>query len=654
MRKTDCLAIALFLGVYGLQQAQAQAQAQAQLAAPVSEKDFLVDVPIVLSVSRLSQRIDETPGAVTVLDREMIRLSGARDLSDLLRLVPGFDSTMSFERIAPQASYHGLYGSVSNRMQVLVDGRSVYSPFLVGGVGTGLQAVALSDIERVEVLRGSNSATYGARAFLGVINIVTLDPSQTPGWTAQIVQGDNRIQDARASFGSQGERGGYRVSLDRRRDAGLQGANDHNSVERVNFQSAMQVGVADRLELRLGQLAIHAGTGVANSVDNPPRSTGYVANHFQVDWKRTLGSDADFVLRYARTEESYRDRFQYSLLPLGLPDFTWLDFTGAATTDALSAHHTVRVFQLSRLAWGAELRSEQVRSRPLYNTDGPIGAEFFRLFGNLESQLHSALILNVGAMAEKSAQGGDTVAPRLMLNWHAAPGHTWRVGESHAYRPASAFEQRCDVRYVSSTGIEVGVTNKCSGDLHPEFVRAREVGYLGDFPHIKLAVDVRVFNEQLSGMIFQGSSASGIKSYSNVDQFALDGLEYQVKWRPWAGGQLLLSQTFLHNDSSNADTSMSVAAQSSSLVYFQKLPRNLEFSLMHNTSGPRVLAENRSVDSARSLSRTDVRLAIPLQLGSKRGECAVTVQNIGSPYADYDPKRVSFQQRAFVSLSVDM
>jgi len=50
--------------------------------------------------------------------------------SDLLRLVPGFDSTMSFERIAPQASYHGLYGSVSNRMQVLVDGRSVYSPSL--------------------------------------------------------------------------------------------------------------------------------------------------------------------------------------------------------------------------------------------------------------------------------------------------------------------------------------------------------------------------------------------------------------------------------------------------------------------------------------------------------------------------------------------
>jgi hypothetical protein len=97
-----------------------------------------------------------------------------------------------------------------------------------------------------------------------------------------------------------------------------------------------------------------------------------------------------------------------------------------------------------------------------------------------------------------------------------------------------------------------------------------------------------------------------------------------------------------------------VAAQSSSLAWFQKLPGNMEFSLMHNASGPRVLAENRAVDMARSVSRTDVRFAVPLRLGSKRGEWAITVQNIGSPYADYDPKRVSFQQRAFVSVSAEM
>ncbi|MEI8169567.1 MAG: Plug domain-containing protein, partial [Rhodoferax sp.] len=127
--------------------------ASAQLPETVSEKDFLSDMPIVLSVSRLPQRLDETPGAVTILDRDMIRLSGARDVADLLRLVPGFQTSTTFENVAPMASYHGGFGGYSNRVQVLVDGRSAYSPYFIGSIETGMQTVALQDIERIEVLR---------------------------------------------------------------------------------------------------------------------------------------------------------------------------------------------------------------------------------------------------------------------------------------------------------------------------------------------------------------------------------------------------------------------------------------------------------------------------------------------------------------------
>ena len=160
--------------------------AAAQLPEPLSEKDFFTEMPIVLSVSRLPQRLDDTPGAVTLLDRDMIRLSGARDVADLLRLVPGFQTSTSFETGAPLVSYHGGFDSYSARIQVLVDGRSTYSPYLFGGVGPGLQAVALEDIERIEVLRGSNSAAYGARAMLGVINIVTRHTLDTQGAQASL------------------------------------------------------------------------------------------------------------------------------------------------------------------------------------------------------------------------------------------------------------------------------------------------------------------------------------------------------------------------------------------------------------------------------------------------------------------------------------
>ena len=75
------------LGVLAMLLALLAASAAAQ---EVSEKDYFGDLPVVLSVSRLAQPLSETPGSVTVIDRETIRRSGARDLSDLLRLVPGF------------------------------------------------------------------------------------------------------------------------------------------------------------------------------------------------------------------------------------------------------------------------------------------------------------------------------------------------------------------------------------------------------------------------------------------------------------------------------------------------------------------------------------------------------------------------------------
>lgn len=79
----------------------AAAASYAQGLVAATEKDFLDEMPVVLSVSRLPQRLDETPGAVTVLDRPMIRLVGARDVADLLLLVPGFQSSTSFEADAP-------------------------------------------------------------------------------------------------------------------------------------------------------------------------------------------------------------------------------------------------------------------------------------------------------------------------------------------------------------------------------------------------------------------------------------------------------------------------------------------------------------------------------------------------------------------------
>ncbi|MDP2133098.1 MAG: Plug domain-containing protein [Sulfuritalea sp.] len=133
----------------------ASAALQAQ---EVSEKDYFDDLPVVLSVSRLAQPLHDVPGSVTVLDRETIRRSGAREVAEVLRLVPGFLFT-SRNGANPQASYHSGMDVFGSRMQVYVDGRSLYSSFLFGDTHIGLRGIILEDIERIEVLRGSNSAS---------------------------------------------------------------------------------------------------------------------------------------------------------------------------------------------------------------------------------------------------------------------------------------------------------------------------------------------------------------------------------------------------------------------------------------------------------------------------------------------------------------
>ena len=112
----------------------------------------------------------------------------ARDLAELMLGVPGLQVGLSAGG-RPVVAYHGFSGQVSQRMQVFVDGRSLYAPYMFGGVDWSTVSVPLEEIERIEIHRGSNSAAYGANAFLGVIQIYTRAAVQASGVSAQLLQG---------------------------------------------------------------------------------------------------------------------------------------------------------------------------------------------------------------------------------------------------------------------------------------------------------------------------------------------------------------------------------------------------------------------------------------------------------------------------------
>jgi iron complex outermembrane receptor protein len=690
----------------------------AQSPDSISEKDFLSDMPIVLSVSRLPQRLDETPGAVTILDRDMIRLSGARDVADLLRLVPGFQTGYSFEKVAPTASYHGAFGTYSNRLQVLVDGRSTYSPYFIGSVEPGLQTVALADIERIEVLRGSNSAAYGARAMLGVINIVTRHTVDTLGLQASQTSGDNKVNDSQARIGWATPDASFRITVDRRADEGLTGSNGHNQIDRANFRADWRTAANDDVQLRAGISTIYAGKGAPDKPGEALRDTSFDARYVQLDWRRSLGEDADLAFNFSHSQESYKDAFPYSLKEIknyfapsseyaaylknevekiygpvtdttfqyiyaeylkkelgsitdvelaakkmqaaSLPDSFDLNAGGRSSNDSVSLQHTFRQGSTLRVVWGGEFRREQVTSPNLYNTGTALVNDFTRLFANVEWRLAPALVLNAGAMAENSTVSGDSFAPRVMLNWHALLGQTLRAGVSKAYRPPSTFEQSSNVQF-SSNGQLLRIAALSQGNLQPESVRVRELGYLGDFPKWGVNLDVRIFHEQMGGYINSDNTylpgdtslvPTEVLHYYNAKNFAIRGAEYQLKWQPWQGAQFMLNQAHIHIGDNERKTGQAVAAPAlaSTLSYFQKLPGGLDFSLMHQHSGTHRLSGGTT--KVVNIKRTDVRLGWPLRFGANRGEIAVVAQNLGSPYADF-ASDFTFQRRAFVTLRIE-
>lgn len=628
--------------------------AQQMEPASLSEKDFLDEMPVVLSVSRLAQPVDEAPGAVTVLDRAFIRMTGARDVADLLRLVPGFQTTTSFETDAPMASYHGRNDDWANRIQVLVDGRSVYSGHLQGSAGLGLQTLAIDDIERIEVLRGSNSASYGARAFLGVINIVSRDVRETAGGRARLSGGDSGVADAYAGLGWGDQDNAYRLSMDSRGDMGLRGAYGVNRVSRLNFSGAISLAPASSLEIRAGSLGIDAGRGEATSPGNVSRSRFLGSQFVQADLQLPLAADQDLQVSFSQTENTHRDRFPYydNNAPAnyqGVP----VDFSAFEVNQAMTLQHTARWGPSLRTVWGLELRKEVIDSPSSFDTRGSVASNFQRLFGNAEWRIQPTLLFNSGVMLEQSELGGGSASPRVMLNWHVTPGHTLRAGVSTAFRPPSAYEKYAAVRYYDASHTLLQTTVLSSGNLVPEKIATRELGYNLSVPAYGLAGDLRLFDERISDGIERPAKAndSDPDDYLNIDNYRISGAEHQLQWRPSSSALVFFTQTWTNVEGAERfRVTHSAARYAMSLSGQFTTSGGYVWSAMHAQSEDIALMSDKK--KLYSVARTDVRVSKAFLLGRRKAEVSLTLQNLDKPYRDGDWKFM-FDRRAFVSLQVE-
>lgn len=633
--------------------------APAGSAAPValSERDYLEELPVVLTVSRMAQPLSDTPGAVTVIDRDIIRKSGARELTDLLRLVPGF-VIGGFNGANTLASYHaGFDDNIARHLQVLVDGRSVYSTFLVGDTHRGMAGVVLEDIERIEVLRGSNSAAYGANAFLGVVNIITRNALDSRGAMVSVNSGERGIDDNTVRVGVGNDRAAIRATVARRADSGLDRIYDDKRVEQMHLRGDFRPGQRDEVSLLAGRTVDSYGDGFPADVGNQPRTTRYGTGYLQGMWRRDMGSGSDFRISASLDQEQVRDKFSHTTFPGVI-----VDFSGAGRRASVQAQHSLSPASTVRVVWGGEYRHELVNSKAIYFTDNDLTSHQWRWFANAEWRLHPRLTVNAGGLWEYNSIVGARMSPRLMFNFHATEGQTLRAGITEAHRAPTLFELRSDIRYFHPL-LPGGVfqTVKASGVAQPETLLVRELGYLGEFPKARLTVDVRAFDERINTLVrtYSGPLGTAPKDFVNYPGPHIFGWEHQATWRPFHGSRIILAQHFLRIHSIELTERHNGPTDTTSLSWFQDLPGDWTASLMYSTTGAMSWRRydppaniNPKNDLLKSEHQLDLRLAKSFRIGPTRAEVAWTVQQANGPRQEFLPT-YTLDRRAFATLRLE-
>jgi len=188
----------------------------------------------ITSVSRKSQSLANVPAAAFVISSDDIRRSGAQTLPDVLRMVPGIE-VAQIDKGRYAVTARGFNGRFANKLQVLIDGRSIYLPTF-SGVMWENDAIALEDIERIEVIRGPGAAIWGVNAVNGVINIISRHSRDQEGGLVKPTLGSLGTGRLYARYGSAiGDNSSWKLSVQgRHADASRQFVNGTDSNDNLN------------------------------------------------------------------------------------------------------------------------------------------------------------------------------------------------------------------------------------------------------------------------------------------------------------------------------------------------------------------------------------------------------------------------------------
>ena len=650
----------------------------------ITEDDLFAEIDTVSGVTHLQQDLQQVPAAVTIIDRRTIESSTAVDLVDLFRLVPGFQVYFSHTN-KPGVTYHVPGGEYSRRLEVKIDGRSVYEP-LLSSVEWNTLGLELDDIDYIEVVRGSNAAADGSNAFFATINFVTRYPLAESGTSFSQKVGSNGFKSSAishsAQFGQLATRGVIRVS----QNDGSSGNGDFADTLVMRYQGLWTPTVADTISFQIGRGDTETIVELVDKDDPTDKlfERHWKSNYQHLEWKRIVNDWSDIELSIYHNAIDFVDEdwgftvndiaeiFDQTLsdgaklLLMADPDRDKkfiVKPTYAHFSDRWDAEIRSNIYRRDdlRASIGLASRQDSLRSELfLSNSDtSKAKQDSNRVYANLEWTANDKLVLNYGQVIEQRKNKASTNSFRIAANYAPSKQHVFRVASSHSYREPTLLEENQYSAYYYD-GIVMGVNVKADEEIEKERLISREIGYLGSFLGSNLSLDVRIFEERLSDLIgerrepYESPTQSKVNVIDNISEtFDLRGLEWQLQYRPSNKLFIDLNHSFIDVDgdswflSVNSDDDVATPGVDKILPVDHVVPQNMSNVLVsyqtemgvrlsgsyHYKSGYKTKVAHPN--QLPGYSRIDLKASKRWRRDNHWLELSLTAQNAGSDYSEH-------------------
>lgn len=432
----------------------------------------------VTTASKKAQPLSAMPAAVYVITQEDIRRSGVRSIPEALRLAPGVQ-VAQIDSNKWAISIRGFNNRFADKLLVLIDGRSVYTP-LFSGVYWDAQDTLIEDIDRIEVVRGPSASLWGANAVNGVINIITKSAKDTQGVLATLGAGDMRRGEAAYRFGSRlGDTAHYRVFgkyssvSDSLYEDGTRGKDGWDSL-RGGFRVDWDKSTAEKVLVEGEVSGSNEGQRSTFPILSPPY-TQTVDGKFPVSgwhllgrWTRTGSSGSETSL------QAYYDRSQRSI-----PEV----FDERDTFDLDLQHHFAAGRRTTLTAgMGFRRSSDNTQAGALIQYIPANRADnLYSAFLHSETAVAPKLNLTLGARIEHNDYTGFEIQPNVRLAWSPTDHRTLWGAVSRAARTPSRSDANIDLITQTGPDPQSGLPSEVrllgSPTFRSEEVTAYELGY---------------------------------------------------------------------------------------------------------------------------------------------------------------------------------